>query len=98
MGGAREQLGRQQTVRATNACVSTTVEDEEVVLQVDSGVYYGLDGVGQEIWSLLQEPRTVEELVDEIASRYEVEEERCRGDVTDFVASLVEAELVEYVE
>ena len=33
--------------------------DEVVLLNLRDGVYYGLDGVGARVWTLVQEPRTV---------------------------------------
>ena len=35
--------------------VSRDLEGEAVILNLDSGTYFGLDRVGTRIWSLLQE-------------------------------------------
>lgn len=72
--------------------------DENVILTEEEGVYYGMDGVGPEIWTLLGDPRSGEDLVEAIVSEYEVAEERVREDVRRFLAELVAEGLVEVVE
>lgn len=61
---------------------------EAVLLDLLSGVYYGLDPVGARIWQLLQQPRTVAELRDLIVAEFDVAAERCEIDLVAFIASL----------
>ena len=85
----------ESVVVASGAQVSTNVEDETVILDVDGGVYYGLDPVGARIWSLLQEPRTVAEIRDVLLDEYDVEPEPCEEAVQALVADLMRHGLVE---
>jgi len=39
---------------------------EAVILDLKSGVYYGLNDVGTRIWHLIQEPKTLNEIQDAI--------------------------------
>jgi len=52
-------------VAAENA-LSTTIDGETVILHRDVGKYYGLNEVGTFVWELLQEPRSIEELCQEV--------------------------------
>lgn len=72
--------------------------DENVILTEDEGVYYGMEGVGPEIWNLLGDPRRGEELVEALVAEYEVGEERIREDVRRFLAELEREGLVEVVD
>ncbi len=83
------------SVVVTRDQVSTDLGDEVAVLHLKAGMYYGLDAVGARIWSLIQEPRTVEEIRDALLSEYEVEPERCESDLIALLQSLADAELVE---
>ncbi len=79
-----------------NAClavpadvVSCPVGDETVLLALDSGVYFGLEGVGTRVWELLSggtaSARAIwRVLVDE----YEVDPERCWDDVVQFLGEM----------
>jgi hypothetical protein len=80
---------------ASEGVLSSEVDDEEVVLDTESGTYYGLNAVGRLLWEQLQEPCTVEELVDAVASEFDVGREECRADVDAFLTDLGEAGLVE---
>ncbi len=75
--------------------VSSSLDGEEVILNLANGTYYGLDPVGARIWSLLKEPCTVAQVCEAIVAEYDVTPERCQQDVLALLSDLVEAELVE---
>lgn len=83
------------TVVAAEGQVSSDLGDEVAILDLRGGIYYGLESVGSRIWSLIQEPRTVKDIRDIIASEYEVEPERCERDVIGLIQRLTDEELVE---
>mgnify|MGYP006307215097 CR=1 FL=1 len=68
--------------------VKSSVEGEVVLLDIEAGVYYGLNEVGAEVWDLIQEPQTVEEIVDALLDKYTVERERCMADVIELLEEL----------
>jgi hypothetical protein len=68
--------------------------DECVILNLNDGVYYGLEGVGNRIWSLLGEPRTVAQLCEAVVEEYDVPVEQCREAVTKLIADLMSRNLV----
>ena len=82
---------------ARDAPVASTVDDELVVLNEQTGEYQGLRGIGPDIWARIQEPTTVGTVVDELVAEYDVERRQCTGDVRDFVADLVEHDLAQRV-
>lgn len=71
---------------ADHACCE--LGGEAVVLNLDTGTYYGLDPVGTRAWQLLQKPRSLAELRDHIVDEFDVAPERCEADLVSFVASL----------
>lgn len=86
------------TVRAVDDQISTEIEDEMVVLQLDTGTYFGIDGVGPRVWELLQEPLTVGELEDELLNEYDISRDRLHQDVDELLCDLRDASLIEYEE
>ena len=48
--------------------ISRRVGDEAVLLNLESGIYFGLDGVGKRIWDSLNEGLTVRETAAIIVS------------------------------
>jgi hypothetical protein len=85
----------QSIVVAAPDQVSSDLSGEAVILNLASGMYYGLDEVGARVWSLLQQPCAVAAIRDAILAEYEVEPERCERDLLALLADLEAAKLVE---
>jgi hypothetical protein len=82
-------------VVAVKENLSCALGEETAILQMRSGVYYGLDPVGARLWNLLVEPRTVEELRETLLAEYEVEPARCEEDLLALLEKLHSKGLIE---
>lgn len=80
---------------ASSRQVACSVGGEAVILHLDDGIYYSLNAVGALVWSLLQEPRTQEELVTRVREEFDVGEERCRSDIEELLGALKARALVQ---
>jgi hypothetical protein len=77
--------------------VCAEVEGESVLLDVDSGMYYGLDEIGTLIWRQLGETADREQIVQAILVDYDATPEQVRLDVGQFIALLIERKLADEV-
>ena len=68
--------------------VSADLVGEIVIVNLNNGVYYGLDGVGYRVWDLIQKPITIEALRDVLAEEYDVEPQRLESDLMGFFQKL----------
>jgi hypothetical protein len=75
--------------------VSSELDGEEVILNLENGTYYGLNEVGARIWALLQEESSLAGVRDRLMEEYDVDAERCEQDVVHLTKELEEAGLVE---
>jgi hypothetical protein len=75
--------------------LSARVDDELVLLDPRTSLYFGLDRVGRRVWDLLEEPRSIGELCATLEQEFDVAPEDCHADVIGFVARMAEADLVE---
>lgn len=73
-------------------------ETDAVILDLRDGVYYGLDGVGARMWSLLQRPTSLRALRDAIVAEYDVEPARCLADLQELCAQLLKRGLIGVVD
>lgn len=64
------------------------LQDEAVLLNLDSGQYFGLDPVGTRIWNLLAEGNSLPRVVSAIVEEYEVDSARCEADVLKLLKDL----------
>ncbi len=70
--------------------MTSPVDDEMVMMALESSRYYGLNRVGRRIWELLEEPTTVAALCARLVSEFDVAPERCADEVLGFLGSLIE--------
>jgi hypothetical protein len=68
---------------------------EAVILNLKSGVYFGLDPVGARVWSLIQEPKTVGAVLEALLREYDVEPGRCEADLLALLEQLANRALLE---
>lgn len=91
----KEMISERSTVVASKGQVSSDLGDEVAILDLDAGMYYGLDEAGARIWELIQEPRMVGDIRDTLVLEYDVEPDRCERDLVDLLQKLVGEGLVE---
>ena len=75
--------------------MSRLVGDETVLLDLASGTYFGLDGVGKSIWESIADGHNLGQAASVIVAEYEVDPERASADVIEFAQNLVERGLLE---
>jgi len=86
------------TVRATPDHVSAEVEGETVILSLTTGEYYGLNTVAAHIWRLIQEPRRVSDVRDELLDYYtDIDEATCTSELLHVLDDMLRMKLVEEV-
>jgi hypothetical protein len=68
---------------------------EVVILDLKSGMYYGLDVVAATIWALIERPASLSTIRDAIVSEYDIDAETCDRDVLMFLGEMRAAGLVE---
>jgi hypothetical protein len=68
--------------------LSSKLGDDVVILNLKSGVYYGLDPVGARVWELIQETKSVGAIRDVILSEFDVATEQCESDLNDLLADM----------
>ena len=82
-------------ISPTQAQISSEIADEAVILNLDSGIYYGLNEVGARIWELIQQPQSFSELCSILLEEYDVSAEACERDLKKILLDLKTASLIE---
>jgi hypothetical protein len=68
--------------------------DEAVILNVSTGVYFGLDSIGTRMWQLISENGSMDKAVENFLAEFEVEEERLRHDFGLLIQQLKDKGLI----
>jgi len=85
----------EDTVRATEAQVSSRLGEEVAILELDQGVYYGLNPGGALLWDSLQNPVAVSALHASMIAEYDVDDATAREDLLKMLEQLRAAGLIE---
>lgn len=86
---------RHLLVVAAKEQISSDLGGEAVILNLKNGVYYGIDAVGVRIWNLIQESRSVDDILNTLLEEYEVEPDQCEGDILALLQQLADSGLIE---
>ena len=83
------------TVVAAPDQVSCDIGSQMAILNLKSGIYYGLDSVGSRVWELVQQPRRLADIERSLLDEYEVEPGRLVPELRDLCQTLIKAGLIE---
>jgi hypothetical protein len=78
--------------------ISSNLAGEAVILELNAGMYYGLDPIATRVWSLIQKPTSVSELRDVLLGEYEVESDRCEQDLLVLLRQMADNRLIKIQE
>jgi hypothetical protein len=82
----------------TDQVAFASVDQDVVMLSMETSKYYGTGGVGGQILDLLQQPIRVRDLIARLIEQYEVDAETCQRETLHFLSQLHRAKLVHTVE
>lgn len=85
----------EKKIRISGGVIHKTVGDEIVLLDLDRGVYYGLDRVGARVWELVEADHTLAEIIDILLEEYEVTRAELERDVATLLEQLTARGLIE---
>ncbi|MGH1579288.1 PqqD family peptide modification chaperone [Planktotalea sp.] len=74
--------------------LASDLDDEVVMMDVESGSYFSMPGPAGRIWNLLETEQTIKSLTETLISEYDVSAEQCEAEVLPFVNSLIERDLI----
>jgi hypothetical protein len=72
----------------TPSVVHEVIDGEAVIVNLDTGVYYSVDGIGADIWSLIDAGAEIGQATDVVAARYVGDRGQIEQGVIEFVDQL----------
>ena len=85
-------------VKRSEDQIHTNLDQEVVVLNLQSSLYYGMDEVGAFTWEAISDPQQVGQVCQKVADEFGVTVEQCRDDIIGFLEQLEKAGLVKFVD
>jgi hypothetical protein len=84
-------------VRIPEGILFKELAGDTVLLNLNTGVYFGLDSIGTRIWQLVQAGRSLSQILATLLDEFDVEPARCESDLSQLVTSLCEHGLLQLV-
>jgi hypothetical protein len=84
-------------VKINDGVIWRELGEDVVILSVETGVYFGLDGPGGRIWRELVEHGSLKKTFASLKQQFDVEPDELRHDLDDLVNQLVEKGLVQLI-
>ena len=78
--------------------INETIEGESVIINLELGFYYSLEGAGAEIWDLLLKQIPVSEIIDIVKHKYNAHPDEISTSVNGLVNELIEEKLIVAVD
>ncbi len=75
--------------------ISCDLAGEMAILNLDNGVYYGLDPVGARLWTLLQEPQTFAQVRGALLLEFDVDANVLESDLRELLRDLIKQGLID---
>ena len=69
------------------------LDDEVIAINLENGAYYAFDGIAADCWNLVDQHAALDDMVALLDDRYATGGADVRGDVSTFVARLLEERL-----
>ncbi|MES2441758.1 MAG: PqqD family protein [Pseudomonadota bacterium] len=70
--------------------MATEVDDALVLLDLEGGMYFALNGPAADVWEALEAPKSEAALIDGLVDKYNVERAHCTRSVETLLRTLAE--------
>jgi len=87
-------MNLQQIVTISPDVLAQEVNDEIVLLDLNSEQYLGLNEVGARVWQLLEEGDNLKQIYKKLLEEYDVEQDLLKNDLTDLIKNMCDAGIV----
>jgi hypothetical protein len=94
MDGTMTFTAETRLVRRDDLMTSDLSATETVMMDIDQGLYFGLEDVAKDIWDYLATPRTVTELYTYLEAAYAVDRPTLGTDLQAFLAEMETRQLI----
>jgi hypothetical protein len=81
-----------------SADLSSDQSGDVVILGLKDGMYFELNEVGARIWHLVQQPRSIQSVLDTLLDEYDVSLAQCEADVLSLAEAMLTRGLVDLVD
>jgi hypothetical protein len=80
--------------RSAEGVVASNIDGEVVMMNIEDGAYYTLNGIASRIWELIEDPFRVSRLVERLLEEFAVDRRTCAEETVQFLEELRKIEVL----
>lgn len=81
-------------IHRSDAHAETDLDGETIVMSLGTGQILSFADTAQEIWAMLRAPATLDGIVEHLMKEFDVSQETCQAEVTNFLEALLAQEMI----
>ena len=81
--------------KSSRDLIETDVDDETIIVALETGHLYSVKGSGLAIWRLIDGSRSEEQITAEICKQYGIDQQTAVADVEEFLADVKSVGLID---
>lgn len=89
------ELNQNSIVQRNPEIIAADADQDLVMVSIASGSYYGVSDVARAIWEAIEHPKKVSDLIDDLASAYNVDRSSCETETLSFLGELLSERLLQ---
>lgn len=86
---------QEKKIKQVSGVLFNHVDDELVMMDVERGIYFGINAVGAAIWEKIQNPISIQEVINQLLEEFEVSEEVCIRETLAFLQEVEKHKVIE---
>ena len=75
--------------KINSSCISTSIDEKSVILNIENGKYYDLNQTASNIWNCLKKNYIFKNIVSKLIDSYEIDENLARKSLQEFLESCI---------
>ncbi len=80
--------------RRNDQIIDGELDNNQVMMHIEKGKYYGLNPVGKRIWDILDSPKSLNEITAVLLSEFDVTESQCIKEAQIFLDKAVQSDII----
>lgn len=81
-------MDKDKKIKIVKSINVTELDGEKVMVDFETGKYFLIKGTGNDIWDMLQEEITPNEIIEKLLKEYDVSREDCEASVISFLEKM----------
>jgi hypothetical protein len=90
------ELNLTSTISKRAELLSSEIDGEVVMMNIETGRYIGMNPVGSEVWKILEQgPSSIHRICKELLLNFKVDQSTCEQEVLSFCTQMLKENLIQ---